>query len=80
MTNCPTELTRKRRKAVLKILEDRMAVVFAGEGGAVSATSDEALGDNVSFAKLSNISTSAGAIAARRCCEEEGSMRGVDDT
>ncbi|MED5322868.1 MAG: aminopeptidase P N-terminal domain-containing protein, partial [Planctomycetota bacterium] len=34
MTNCPTELTRKRRKAVLKILEDRMAVVFAGEGGA----------------------------------------------
>lgn len=34
MTNCPTELTRKRRKAVLKVLGDRMAVVFAGEGGA----------------------------------------------
>ena len=33
MTNCPTELTRKRRKAVLKVLEDRMAVVFAGEDG-----------------------------------------------
>lgn len=33
MTICPSELTISRRKAILKVLGDRIAVVFAGDGG-----------------------------------------------
>ena len=66
MTNCPTELTRKRRKAVLKVLGDRMAVVFAGEGGAGlhGARGDQTLTLNTSRAFAMNLGASFFSIRA----------------